>query len=351
MRPARRRKSRGQDLSRSSRQGLSLRGAANLGVSLLAVVMVAVFINARTTGDDATDDATDDASPITTSPQESPLTTYERTLRMEVAAYVGYGQHVESLIRRPVGERSDSATIASDATPFVAIIDNTNAIVKRLVAPTAARQARSYVLQSGEVLRASVSALRDTSVDPLVRVAMAARLKLLADRIFDRVRVSLDRAAQPNAEDVAARLRVQPVAPAYDADSIAPQFDGIAMQMPAVEVEVEESAWRSAVSTQAAVMTKALGAPVPDPLTMAEVADRLALRLPDEGLTEAGRVIRLATLVGLESAVARRQGSIALADTLGKESRDLWRAGAEGADVPTIDPEATGRKLSCSPCS
>lgn len=344
MRPARRRRTKGPNRSTNSRQGLGLRGATNIGISLLAVVLVAVFINARTTGDGTTGDAKDAASPTTTSPQETPLTTYERTLRMEVAAYVGYGQHVESLIRRPVGERSDSATIATDATPFVAIIDNTNAIVKRLVAPAAARQARSYALQSGEVLRASVSALRDTSVDPLVRVAMAARLKLLADRIFDRVRVSLDRAAQPNAEDVAARLRVQPVAPSYDADGIAPQFDGIAMQMPAVEVEVEESAWRSVVSTQAAVLTKVLGAPVPDPLTMAEVVDRLALRLADEGLTEAGRVFRLAALVGIESAIARQQGSITLADALGKQCRHLWRTGAEGADVPTIDPQPTGRK-------
>lgn len=330
-----RRKSKRPNPPMSSRQGLSPRGAANLGVSLLAVVAVAVFIDARTTSDNAADSA----SPVTTLAQESPLATYERTLRMVVASYVGYGQHVEGLIRLPVGDRPDSATIASDATPFVAIIDKTNGIVRSLVAPRAARQAATYALQSGAVLHSSVSALRDTSVDPRIRIPMAARLKLLADRIFDRARVSLERAAQPNGKDVAARLRVQPVAPAYDADGIAPLLDGVSTQLPAIEVEVDESTWRRVVSTQAAVMIKALAAPVPDPLTMAQAADLLALRLSDEKLTEAARVFRLAALVGLESAVSMQQGSARLADVLGTQSRDLWRAGAEGLDVPTIDPE------------
>ncbi len=313
--------------------GLTVRGAANLGLSLLAVVLVAVIINWRTTsGPVSTNAAT-----ATTPPPSSPLAIYERTLRMEVAAYVGYGQHVESLMRRPADERLDSELLASEAAPFVEIISDTMRIVEKLAAPEQAKQARAYALQSGAVLQSSLTALRDTSLDPRVRLAMTARLKLLADRIFDRVRVSLDRAAQPDLENAAVRLRVQNAAPDYEADGIAPFIGGMVMPAPPSEAEVDEQRWRDVVSAQATIIADALSADAPDAAVLARSAELLALRLVDESRTEAGRVFRLAALVGVESALARQQGATSLADDLARQSRDLWGAATDGLAVPKLD--------------
>lgn len=319
-----------------NREGLSPRAAFILGVCLLMIVGLAMVIN----GTQTADDAPSSTAKMTTTTREvvnSPLAEYERTLRMEVAAYVGYGQHVEELMRRPTQERSDSDQLVAESAPFVEIMDKASLVVEKLAAPQPARQAREYALQSGAVLRSSLNALRDGLIDPEFRVQMSARLKLIADRVFDRARVSLERAARPDSHDAAERLRVQSTAPDYSADAIAPIIDGASMPAPSSERPIELDAWRRTVSEQARVITGALSPTAPDAAAMARSIDVLALHLADESVTEVGRAFRLAALVGLESALARERGALTLADALAAQCRELWRVGAMGVDVPQID--------------
>lgn len=330
-----RRRAGGRERHRRKQEGLSPRAAAILGLCITATVVLALFVNGGFTSDD-TSGSSPRMTTTTLGVVNSPLAEYERTLRMEVAAYVGYGQHVEGLIRRPPQERSDSDQLVAESAPFVDIMDKTSHIVEKLAAPQPAGQARAYALQSGEVLRSSLNALRERVMEPEVRVQMTARLKLIADRVFDRARVSLERASRPDTQDAAARLRVQPTAPDYRADAIAPIVDGAPMRSPAPERATGTDAWRKTVSEQADIISRALSPTAPDAEAIARSVDVLALRLADESMTEVGRAFRLAALVGLESTLARKQGAITLADALAEQSRDLWRVGAMGLDVPRI---------------
>lgn len=299
--------------------------------------------------------ASDDPTPLPTPAQttttkvpDPALHKLDEELSGAVNLSVAFAGSVQVLDRELRAGTLPGDELARRAVAFEDQVTQSLTTVSELKVPEGAQAVKVYAIEAMRLYQISTLLLQgEGGVVDTRHSGLAVRVKLLADRVFDRARIALDVETNGAPSASGQRVLTSPAIPDFAAE--APDTGSGPGVAPAPERPLGAAAWRSEVRRQALAVGRILDAidwpsvPSDDAeafeqqMAITRSTDALAIVLPDLSLTEAGRTLRLATAV-LEQAVAsRRIGAIQSAAALLDAGRRIWAVGAEDAEAsPTL---------------
>lgn len=310
-------------------------------VAVAPIAVVLVLLASCTNGGD---DSSEGAAPGSTTMAETSTSidpaaaqaalAYQKAVRERVADVVGFATNVESIHRDLKAGTTDVATVRTRGAGFVTsssrVVDDIVALGRpegvTVPADYATVSVRLY-REGAEVLAALPDA-RSTEA-----AALAVRVKLLADRIFDRSRVLVDITINGQPSETAQRLIVPSPVPEFDRAGVDPGYSGVRAPEKAVSVGV----WRGRAREVVPVMDSLVGPVEPSAEgRLRGAADSLAGTLGGLAVDEAAGAARLALLVGAEAAAAAGLGLADASSGLAELATSLWNAAAPVAGIPVV---------------
>lgn len=297
------------------------------------------------------DDPKPPTPPIQTSTTRVPdpaLLKLDEELTGAVNLSVAFAGSVQVLDRELRAGTLQGDELARRAVAFEDQVTQSLATVSALKVPAEAETVKVRAVEAMRLYQISTRLLQgEAGVVDTEHSGLAVRVKLLADRVFDRARIALDVATNGEPSASGQRVLAGPAIPDFAAE--APDTGSGPGVAPAPERPLETTAWQSEVRRQALAVGEILDAidwaSVPgddaeafeQQVAITRSTDALAVVLPDLLLTEAGRTLRLATAVLEQAAASRRIGALQPAAALLDAGRRIWAIAAEDAGTsPTL---------------
>lgn len=299
----------------------------------------------------ASDDEPQPTPRVQTSTTKAPdpaLIKLDEELSGAVNLAVAFAGSIQVLDRELRAGTLEGAELARRAIAFEDQVTQTLATVAELKVPTGAEHVKVHATEAMRLYQISTRLLQGADgVADTSRSGLAVRVKLLADRVFDRARIALDIATSGAPSASGQRVLSSPAIPDFAAE--APDTGPGPGVAPASERPLGEAAWRAEVRRQAVAVAGIIdsidwASPSTDDAEAARQqtalvrsTDALAVRLPGLTLTEAARTLRLATAVIEQALAAQRLGATEPAGALLDAGRRIWAIAADDADTaPTL---------------
>ncbi len=325
--------------------------AVSRRTALISGAVLAVAAGLTISSIVASDDEPQPTPRVQTSTTKAPdpaLIKLDEELSGAVNLSVAFAGSVQVLDRELRAGTLEGAELARRAVAFEDQVTQTLATVAELKVPPGAEQVKVYATEAMRLYQISTRLLQGADgVADTGRSGLAVRVKLLADRVFDRARIALDIATNGAPSASGQRVLTSPAIPDFAAE--APDTGPGPGVAPASERPLGEAAWRAEVRRRAVAVAGIIDSidwtsPSTDDAEAARQqtalvrsTDALAVSLPGLTLTEAARTLRLATAVIEQALAARRLGAIEPAETLLDAGRRIWAIAADDAETdPTL---------------
>lgn len=313
------------------------RGGLVALIAMLAVTSVALL--GCSSGDDqrahgAQPPSTMRSVPATpaTDPKRA-IKAYQESLRDAVQPSLALAGGIGILLEQARSGAVDAGEVARRGTAYEQQAQQAEALASAIEPPTQLDASHTYALGALRLYAAAAHALALAGqVGPTPpRLGLVLRIKLLADRVFDRARARLQIASSGEG-----RAIVPPAVPDFAADGVGPPD----WPRPSPEAARPLEPWQADVTRKGALMVGGAFATPSSSADFVVAANDLAATFADDGLTEAARGLQLALLIRAEAVEASTlipagaEPGETLARRLEALATVLWNLSARLARVP-----------------
>lgn len=335
-------KSHNHNVTRES-PPVSKRAAVVTGAVLLVVAAIAIVSAVR-----SPDPSNRSATPVTSTTKvpDPALIKLDQDLTNAVNLSVAFAGSVQVLDRELRAGSLPGSELSRRATAFEDQVTQTKSTVEQLVVPEQAQLVKEYAVESMQLYLISTRLLKGVSgAADTGRSGLAVRVKLIADRVFDRARVELDVLTNGELSSSGQRALISPPIPDFAVE--APGTGANPGVAPAKEKSLSIDEWRKRLLTQRRELASVIDgvdwtSSTDSDASSAELqaslskhTDALAIRVNELTLTESGRAMRLASAVFELAAVSRSLAASEQTIALVETGQRIWALAAKNSGVPS----------------